>query len=377
MPSVLIVDDEPMICKYLSNRYKREGYDTLTATNGKDALLICKKTTPDVIITDVKMPDTTGVDLIHDLKNLNNYNPVIVCITAYYDLSLKEIYEMGVDALFNKPFKIGEILGATKKFLQNRDNHLENKEQFFENRSVISLGSGLFPNEHINLIAELSAGIIHNINNHIAFILTSSFILKKHLEEEYAKNPSNEKYLKISDKLNTHATMVTKIIKSIKILAYPNTQASKKENIRVISILQSSIDLLEDIFKTNLIKCDINCAEDIDILCYPEQVIQIFINLIKNSCESISSQNLEERWININITKVKNDVEISFTDSGTGISKEIIPQLMQPFYTTKNRKNGIGLGLSICKKFMELHDGTLSFDESSKNTRFILSFKGN
>ena len=380
MPSVLIVDDEPMICKYLSNRYKREGYETLTATNAKEAFIICKKNTPDVIITDMKMPEITGVDFINDLKNLNNYKPVIVCMTAYYDVSLKEVHEMGVDAFFNKPFKIGEILGATKKFLENKENLIENKDLKIGNKSVIFLGNGLSQIEQINLISELSAGIIHNINNHISFISASSFILKKHLEEECTKNPSNElneKHLKISEKLYTHAVMVSKIIKSIKMLAYPNTQNSKKEQIKVITILQSAVDLLEDIFKTNQINFELNCPENIEILCHPEQIIQIFINLIKNSCESIVTQNLEERWIKIDVINRIETVEIAFTDSGNGINKELIPLLMQPFYTTKNRKNGIGLGLSISKKFMELHDGSLSFDESSKNTRFVLSFKVN
>lgn len=373
MPSVLIVDDEPMICSFLSTRFKREGYDTLIATNGKDALLTCKRNSPDVVITDMKMSELTGAELIQNLQHLDNYKPVIICMTAYDDLSLKDAYDMGVDALFNKPFNISDIIGATNKFLKNKKHYIENKPQsIIENESPSS--------EQINLISELSAGIIHNINNHISYISNSSYILKKQLEEEFSKIPlddTKKKALKISDKIYTHSTMVSKIVKSIKMLAYPNTQNSKKENIKVESILQNATDLLDDIFKTNQITCTINCDKNIEILCHPEQIIQIFINLIKNSCEAISSQEMTEKWINIDVSNKNNMIEISFTDSGNGISKEVIPQLMQPFYTTKNRENGIGLGLSICKKFMELHDGTLSFDESSKNTRFVISFKSN
>ncbi len=376
MPSVLIVDDEPMICKYLSNRYKREGYETLVATNGNDALLICKNNAPDVIITDVKMPETTGVDLIHNLKNLNNYNPVIVCITGYFDLSSKEAHKIGVDALFNKPFKIGDILSATKKFLKNKEKK-QNNEEFFENKSIIFLGNSSNTNEQINLLAELSAGIIHNLNNHITYITTSSFILKKHLEEEHLKNPfneQNEKYFIMSNKMYNHSSMISKIIKSINMLAYPNIQNLKKEKIKIITILQSAIELLEDLFKTNQIKYNIYCDSDLEISCYPEQIIQIFINLIKNSCESIIAKKLAERWVTIDSYKNENEIEIFFTDSGT-LDKEVIHKLMQPFYTTKDRGDAIGLGLSISKRFMELHDGNLTFDESSKNTKFILSFK--
>jgi signal transduction histidine kinase len=106
----------------------------------------------------------------------------------------------------------------------------------------------------------------------------------------------------------------------------------------------------------------------------PELLIQVFINLIKNSYESIISKNLSERWINIESNINNNKLEISITDSGKGIDKEIIPRLMQPYYTTKYREKGIGLGLSISKRLVEFHNGSIRFDESSENTKFVISF---
>lgn len=377
MPSVLIVDDEPMICKYLSNRYKREGYETLTATNVKDALLICKSNNPDVVITDMKMPEINGADLIHDLKNFINYNPVIVCITGYHDISSKDINDMGGDALFNKPFKIGEIINATKMFLQNKlvPNHY--KEKLFDKKSVIALGNEAFANEHHYLISELSAGIIHNINNHIAFISTSSYILKKQIEDELEEDPTNDlkqKNLKIADKINSHSLTVAKIIKSIKMLAYPNNRNLNKENISILSILENTLYLLEDTLKMNQIKCKIFCDKDIELSCYPEYLIQVFICLIKNSFEAITEMNTDDKWINIEVFKYQDRIDISFTDCGNGVDINFIPYLMKPFQTTKSRFNGIGLGLSICKRLMEIHNGSISLDETSKNTRFVLSF---
>ena len=227
MTSVLIVDDEPMICKFLSNKYKKEGYETLTASNGNDALTICKNSSPDVIITDMKMPESSGMQFLENLKDVTDYNPIIVCMTAYSDLSLQDTYDMGGSALFNKPFLVGDILGATKKFLRDKELYIEQKTESSNEIDNI-------PNNQISLISELSAGIIHNINNHIAFISGSSYLLKKHLEEESLSKPDDEAMkdsLKYADKILSHSEMISKIIKSIKMLAYPNNMNSKKERV--------------------------------------------------------------------------------------------------------------------------------------------------
>lgn len=64
----------------------------------------------------MRMPGGDGKELISEIKININYNPIIVCMTAYPDMSLEDAYEMGIDALFNKPFNIGDILSATKNF---------------------------------------------------------------------------------------------------------------------------------------------------------------------------------------------------------------------------------------------------------------------
>lgn len=368
MPSILIVDDEPMICQFLSAKYKKEGFDTLTAKNGEEALNICKASAPDVILTDMKMPVTTGYEFLEELKHLEHYKPIIVCMTAYPDLSIQDTYKLGGAALFNKPFAINDVVGATKKFLEEKGQViLPNKVE-----------KEFVPNQQFTLLSEISPGIIHNINNHIAFISGSAYLLRKYLEEEYNNQPQNDSIknaLKYSEKIASHSDMIAKIIKSIKMLAYPNSMKLNKETYNLLSILENTKYLLEDNLKINDIKLTINCKENINIECLPELLIQVFINIIKNSCESISTQNLDERWINIESWVKENKVFISFTDSGKQLSEEIQNRLMKPFYTTKNREKGLGLGLSISKKLLQIHNGDINYDKECANARFIITLE--
>lgn len=365
MPSILIVDDEPMMCQFLSAKYKKEGFSTLTAQNGVEALNICKTSEPDIILTDMRMPVKTGPQFLEELKFFENYRPIIVCMTAYSDLSLQEAYDLGGTALFNKPFAIDDLVGATKKFFAEKE--INNK---------INTEKVLAANQQSLLLSEISPGIVHNLNNHITFISGSSYFLKKFLEEEFAKNPDDKSVtnaLKYSEKIITHLQVITKIIKSIKLLTSPNSIKMSKEYHNLLSILESTKYLLEDNLKINGISIDIKCDESLKIFCLPELLIQVFINLIKNSYESICEQNLVDRWIEVHCLENEDAIQLSFRDSGNKLSPEIQTQLMKPFFSTKGKEKGMGIGLSISKKLLEMHNGNLTYDPQSEYATFIVT----
>ncbi|KAB8029096.1 ATP-binding response regulator [Fluviispira multicolorata] len=376
MPSILIVDDEEMICTYLEMHFRSEGYETFTAKNGIEGIQMCKDHQPNIIISDIKMPQCDGVKFIQVIKENSEYNPVIFYITAYSDVTIDNAYELGVDALFKKPFQIKDIVSGIKKFSKIKQEHSQIEIQKKLNEHQLS------ENAQLKLIAELSTGISHNINNHISYITTSSYVLRKYLEKIINKENNEDtekndllKMIKISEKIHAHALMTYRIVKSMKMLARKNASDDEKENISLISIIQSAIDLLEEEFKINLIKCTLTYPVDIQIKCYPEQVLQVFLNLLQNACDALSELKDDEKWIQIDVSLNNEKTEVAFTDCGLGIPENVRSHIMEAFFTTKNRGKGTGVGLSLSKRIMEAHDGTLSLDESSKNTRFVASFK--
>jgi C4-dicarboxylate-specific signal transduction histidine kinase len=77
-------------------------------------------------------------------------------------------------------------------------------------------------------------------------------------------------------------------------------------------------------------------------------------------------------FVRVEVLERENDVVISVTDSGPGITPEIAEKMMQPFFTTKAVGKGIGLGLSISEGILRSHSGELLLDSSSENTRFCM-----
>jgi C4-dicarboxylate-specific signal transduction histidine kinase len=81
----------------------------------------------------------------------------------------------------------------------------------------------------------------------------------------------------------------------------------------------------------------------------------------------------EERWIKLEVQDKGSLFEISVTDSGPGIPKDVARKIMSPFFTTKPPGKGTGLGLSISSNIMTDHGGSLALDSNSPNTRFVLT----
>ena len=99
------------------------------------------------------------------------------------------------------------------------------------------------------------------------------------------------------------------------------------------------------------------------------------MNLINNAKDAILP--LEERWIKVEVLDRGGWVDVAVTDSGKGVSKELLEKIMLPFFTTKPMGKGSGLGLSVSRAILENHGGSLRIDANSPNTRFIVSLPKN
>ncbi|MBI2602214.1 MAG: response regulator [Deltaproteobacteria bacterium] len=119
----MIVDDEIALCEILVSEFESEGFDCLTAYSGNGALEILKNENRkiDVIISDVRMPDGTGVDLITKVKNNNPAVPIMLFVSGFSELSIREALHLGAIALFPKPFDFDKLLKKVKECLIPRE----------------------------------------------------------------------------------------------------------------------------------------------------------------------------------------------------------------------------------------------------------------
>lgn len=142
------------------------------------------------------------------------------------------------------------------------------------------------------------------------------------------------------------------------------------EAIDLIQKIQRISHLFEGTCKVNLLK-NYKGPREILIFADPEQVIQVFNNLIRNAVQAVPEES--EPVVEISIEAGADTVIVKVTDNGSGISDELQPRLFEPNFTTKS--SGMGLGLAITKKIMEGSKGKIWF-ETRKNagTTFYLEW---
>lgn len=109
MHRILIIDDEPDFCGVLEAYLGRKGYDTDVATSAEAAFAALSHSQPDLVLMDVRMPDTSGLELLPQIKAASSASYVIV-VTALDDYRVEDLlYEAGADGYLTKPVRLEEL----------------------------------------------------------------------------------------------------------------------------------------------------------------------------------------------------------------------------------------------------------------------------
>lgn len=115
--TVLFVEDEPFLRESMGTWLSQKAGRVLCAHHGQEALEILAANKIDIVVSDVRMPVMDGVALVKKLREAGGHGPAIILVTGFSDLSLREAYEMGVDAIVEKPIDREELLRAMQQSL--------------------------------------------------------------------------------------------------------------------------------------------------------------------------------------------------------------------------------------------------------------------
>ena len=230
----------------------------------------------------------------------------------------------------------------------------------------------LIINERYKAWGNLSRKLAHEIKNPLTPIqLTIDRIRTKYSGQITKEDQQSFKEnLKI---INSQIKQIENLVNEFSDFARMPKPTLKRNNL--VKLLNENIKLLSEINKSieiNLNKKD----EEILLECDKEQISRVFINLIKNSIESIE-QKVEKnpdfkKKILIDISSNNDHILISIEDNGVGFDKNDIKEILNPYYTTK--KNGTGLGLSIVNKIINDHKGELKFIPINNGAKIQIRF---
>lgn len=125
--TLLVVDDDDSLRETLVFEFELRGFRVLSAASGNEGFRIVQNEKVDLVISDIRMPDGTGIDLLRNIKDRDSRIPVIIFITAFTDLTPEEAFEMGVEAVLSKPFDRKLIVSMVERALMPAEARLAQK----------------------------------------------------------------------------------------------------------------------------------------------------------------------------------------------------------------------------------------------------------
>ena len=229
----------------------------------------------------------------------------------------------------------------------------------------------LLANERHEAWENVARKIAHEIKNP----LTPIQLIIDSLKNKYTALLDEDNKKSFNDKVKT----INKQVKLIEQLVneFSDFARMPKPIFKKLNLYKTINDTLK-LMKINDDSIDISfkCSDKIFIKADNEQINRVFINLIKNSIESLNEKHQKisdfDKKINIEINEINDYIEILIIDNGTGFKNKNLSDVIKPYFTTK--KNGSGLGLSIVVKIINDHNGTIEFMDYNKGAKIKLTF---
>jgi two-component system, sporulation sensor kinase E len=208
-------------------------------------------------------------------------------------------------------------------------------------RRLVSILARLRNSEKLSIAGQLAAGVAHEIRNPVTVL--SGFLQVMREKKEDAR---------VVDLMLSEVERINRIVDDFLVLAKPGSTRFKMENPRII--LQEVLELFESHASSNGVRIQVKSKEDIAwVNCDKSQLKQVFLNVMKNAVESMP----DGGNLYIELRNQGLDVLIRFIDEGSGIERNHMPKLGEPFYTTK--ADGTGLGLMISHSIIDSHKGKI------------------
>ena len=376
---VLVVEDTSDMRELLKDILEKEDYKVITVSNGEQGFAAAKKIKPDIIISDWMMPIKSGPEMIKEIKADKDLCSIpIILLTAKSDEESRFIgIGTGADGYLGKPFNQDELNSLVRNMLKLKEKETELKQCLID----LNLSQKrLIQQARLASIGNLIDGISHEIGNPLNSTVSGASLLndlyKKisdYINKSLEKQKDEENILKTLNKMQRALNLVSSGNQRINLLlnnlrTYSITGQNKLEFYNIKENVESCLMLFSKRIEDQNIEVEIDLDDLPEIKCKPGEINQVINNLISNSMDAMPKNG----QIQV-IGKVSNDkIEISFNDTGIGISKKIMNQIFDPFFTTKDQLQGTGLGLYISHKIVESHNGEIMLKEINNGTCFLI-----
>lgn len=351
---ILVIDDSSFICKQIKMVLTPRNYDVTIAKTAKEGLEKLENDNFDLITLDMELPDMHGSRVLEIIKTNKKFIDIpVLIISGTNDADLiRKVYKMGGSDFIRKPFIIEEFVLKVDLWCDYRKTHLEalgDKDKILSQQSKMAT------------MGELLENIVHQSKQPLSLI--STIASGASLEQEFGSLTPQ----RLTKNLETIVTTTENIAEMMDSFRNFYKEETLKKGFDLIFLIEKSFELMKSKFKNRDIEI-IKDFENINMIGYRTELMQVFINILNNAMDEFEKQDMKNKYIFVSIKKENNNIYIVFKDNAGGVSNDIIDNIFDSHFTTKDNGAGIGLFMSM-EIVTKHHDGEITI--KNKNYTYL------
>jgi signal transduction histidine kinase len=361
--SVLVVDDDPVVCSLMRATLENDGFHVIEAADGVEGCELYEQHRPDLLLVDVVMPRMDGYAVCRELRSraASAYVPIVVATSLDDVPSIARAYDAGATDFIPKPVnwlvlnhRVRYILRASRAFEELR----RNQERLIAARDAAEAAN--------RSKSEFLANMSHELRTPLNAIIGFSGMMSDRMF-----GPLNQRYAEYAGLIGDSGRHLLAIISDILDLAKAdaNRLVVADAEIDIARVTGLSLTIIQDMAH----KARVAFESEIDatlpgMIGDPAKLTQILVNLLSNAIKFTPAGGKVRLAIE---RRLAGGITFRVEDTGIGMSADQIPIALAPFGQVDSglsrKYNGVGLGLPLTKRLVELHGGTIEIASEPGN----------
>jgi two-component system, NtrC family, sensor kinase len=275
--------------------------------------------------------------------------------------------EVSIHPIWEKDGKLSRLIEISHDFTERRLQEEENRrrlEKMVEERTrqLQDTHAKLLHQDKMASLGKLSASVVHEINNPIAGILNLVLLMKRILrEEEFSREAGRGPFDRYLTLMEAETRRISRIVSNL--LTFSRQSKLELGHQDINRLIERTLLLNDNLLKIHNVKVHKALDPDLpQVIGSADQMQQVFMNMISNAAEAMESKGGGVLTVKTWCGDPLGSINVSFADNGVGISIDSTDKLFEPFYTTKKKGKGVGLGLSVVYGIIKAHNGSIKVD---------------
>jgi len=368
--AILIVDDNQANIELLKEILGQRGFHNVTGlTDPRDAVSLCAETAFDILLVDIRMPHMSGIELMEQLQPLfrDDYMPILVLTAQTDQTTRRRSLESGATDFLTKPFVVWELVQRVRNMLQSRALYKQVRDQ---NRLLELMvtertkeltdalqRSRMADRAKLDFLAVMSHELRTPLNSIIGF---AEIMNAQH--HGPLGDPEYAEYVQLIEDSGRHLlTMVNRILEFTK--GSGQTPELYEREVDLVALIDTCVATLEPRAQERRITVACGPRPQLRLLADERRLREVLLNILDNAIKFAADDG--SGAVTLSVDRTADGVSVAITDDGPGIDPAIQDSLFDPFTqgdegTLVRRYGGIGLGLPIARRYMDLHGGFIT-----------------